>query len=56
MKAIYTMEQTQQVIAYLDGLALTGIDNFKRVALAASILEKPVDTIEEKEGEANECK
>jgi hypothetical protein len=55
MKAVYTIEQTQILIGYLDTMVISGIENCKRVALIAGIIEKPIQTIEEKEGGKNEC-
>ena len=51
--AIYTMEQVQQITGYLDTMVLTGVENFKRAALIANIIEKPIEVSEE-EGVKNE--
>lgn len=50
MKVIYTSEQIKKITEHLDTLVVTGIGNYKRLAIIASELENPVDIIEE-EGE-----
>ena len=53
MKAVYTSDQIKKITNCLDTLIVTGIENYKRLAIIASELENPVDIIEEKEGDTN---
>lgn len=45
------MEQLQELVGYLDTIVIAGIENCKRVALISKIIDSPLETIEEKEGE-----
>lgn len=60
MKAIYTMEQMQELGRNLDGLTVTGIQNCKLVALCVQIIDNPVEiedtenAKEDKEDDKNE--
>lgn len=53
MKAVYTTEQIKKITEYLNSLVVTGVDNFKRLALIASELECPVSIIKDEEGDIN---
>jgi hypothetical protein len=54
-KIVYSVNQIKELTGYLDTLVLTGRENFKRAALISQIIDNPLDAIEEKEGETNEC-
>jgi hypothetical protein len=54
-KAVYTMEQIQNITMRLDELIAPGIENSKRIGVIATILENPEQIIgDSEEGEKNE--
>lgn len=48
-KVVYTEEQIKQVMALLNDITVTGVQNAKRIAVIAQVLDS--GTAEEKEGE-----
>lgn len=48
-KVVYAEEQIKQVMALLNGITVTGIQNAKQIAVIAQVLD--LGTVEEKEGE-----
>lgn len=51
MKVIYTMDQMQELVSHLNQLNIQGIDNCKRIAVCTQIIDNPIETIEEEEGD-----
>lgn len=52
-KLVYNLEQIQELVAYINGIKVSGIDDCNRISLCADIINKPIEEIEveDKEGE-----
>lgn len=50
-KRIYTDKQMLEIATFINGLTVTGIEVCKMVSRVADIIDNPIETIEEEEGE-----
>lgn len=50
-KVVYSMEQMQRIAICLESLSVTGFNNCRCITECGQIIDNPLETVEEEEGE-----